>query len=148
MTLMPIFSVNSSPEARKLMRDMQKMGMSVIYGDLIKGLKLKPEPTEQFKDLLADHIMDGIDVITQVLHDKSSNTEIDRLLSGQDQTLRDKVLALVGPEGLAQYLDYTKHLTSTLTAAEFEKNFIGDKAAKAEKKKQFTQAMQEETQST
>jgi hypothetical protein len=61
--------------------------------------------------------------------------------------LRDKVAALVGSDGLAQYQEYSKNIISTLTAAQFKGNLTGDGEAKAEKEKLISQAMQEETRS-
>ncbi|MGA3144845.1 MAG: sigma-70 family RNA polymerase sigma factor [Verrucomicrobiota bacterium] len=139
--------LTANPETRKALRDQQKMGMSAIYSDLVKRLNLTPEQAGQFNDLLADHVMDSIDLITQALHDNKNQGEIDQLFSAQNSALQDKLLALVGPDGLAQYLDYTKNLASTLTAAQFAGSLTGDPATVADKKSQLLQAMQQATQS-
>jgi hypothetical protein len=138
--------ITADPETRKMMREQQKMGMAAIYSDLAKRLNLTPEMKGQFNDLMADQVMDSIDLITQVLHDKTSATEIDRLFSAQDSALQDRVSALLGPDGLAQYLDVSKNLISTFSAAEFKGKMTGHDAAKAEKQKQFQQVVQEESQ--
>jgi len=57
------------------------------------------------------------------------------------------LLALVGPDGLAQYQDYTKNLLSTLTVAQFAGSLTGDQATVADKKSQLLQALQAATQS-
>ncbi len=139
--------ITADPETRKMIREQQKMGMSMIYGDLAKRLKLTPELKGQFNDLLADHVMDNIDVITQALHDKRSGAEVDQLFSAQDATMRDKLSALLGPDALAQYLDYSRNLAATLTADQFAGSMTGDKEAKADKKTQLSRAVQEEIQS-
>jgi RNA polymerase sigma factor (sigma-70 family) len=142
-----INKITANPETRKALRDQQKMGMSAIYSDLVNRLKLTPDQVGQFNDLLADHVMDSIDLITQALHDNKTRGEVDQLFSTQDSTLRDKLLTLVGPDGLAQYLDYTKNLGSTLTTAQFAGSLTGDPATVADKKSQLLQAMQQATQS-
>ncbi len=139
--------ITADPESRKAMRDQQRMGMGALYAELAKSLELTPEQAGQFKDLLADHVMDSIDLITQTLHDKKTQGEIDRLFSAQNSALQDKLQALLGPDGLAQYQDYTKNLGSTLTAAQFAGNLTGDPATVAEKKSQLLKAMQEATRS-
>jgi len=139
--------ITADPESRKAMRDQQRMGMGAIYSDLAKRLELTPEQAGQFKDLLADHVMDSIDLITQSLHDKNTQSEIDRLFSAQNSGLQDKLQALLGPDGAAQYQDYTKNLGSTLTVAQFAGNLTGDAAAVADKKSQLMKAMQEATRS-
>ena len=138
--------ITADPATRKVMREQQKMGMSFIYAELTKSLQLEPEVTGQFNDLLADHVMDSIDLITQSLHDNRSRTEIDRLFSGQEATMRGQVAALLGQDGLAQFQDYSKRIVSTLTAAQFESSLTGEKEAKEEKRKQLSQAVQAEIQ--
>jgi len=123
------------------------MSMTAIYSDLVKRLKLTPEQSGQFNDLLADHVMDSTDLITQALHDNKTRSEIDQLFSTQDSAFRDQLQTLLGPDGLAQYLDYTKNLGSTITAAQFAGSLTGDPAAVADKKSQLIQAMQQATQS-
>jgi RNA polymerase sigma factor (sigma-70 family) len=139
--------ITANPATRKAMRDQQKMGMSAIYSDLVKRLNLTPEQAGQFNDLLADSVMDNIDLITQALRDNKSRGEIDQMFAAQNSALQDKLQALVGPDGLAQYQDYTKNLLSTLTAAQFAGSLTGDLATIADKKSQLTQAMQQATQS-
>jgi len=139
--------LTANPEARKALRDQQKMGMTALYSDLAKRLSLTPDQTGQLNDLLADHVMDSIDLITQALHDKDTRGQIDQLFATQDSALRDQLQALIGADGLAQYQDYTKNLLSTVTAAQFAGSLTGDPATVADKKNQLMQAMQQATQS-
>jgi RNA polymerase sigma factor (sigma-70 family) len=139
--------ITANPETRKALRDQQKTGMSVIYAELANRLKLTPDQTGQLNDLLADHVMDNIDLITQTLHDKSSRNEIDQLFVNLVSNLQAKLQASIGPDGLAQFLDYTKNLGTTLTVSQFGGSLTGDPATIADKKSQLTQAMQEATQS-
>jgi RNA polymerase sigma factor (sigma-70 family) len=142
----PLNKLTADPATRKIMREQQKMGMKVLFGDLAKNLNLEPEATEQFNDLLADHVMDSIDLITLALHDKSPRSEIDRMFAAQDAALENKLLALVGQDGLNQFRDYSKNIASTLTTQQFASNFTGDNEVKAAKKQQFLKALKEETQ--
>ena len=137
--------VTADPTARKAMRDAQRMGMKSLYGDMVKRLGLAPEQQEKFHDLLADDVMENIDLITQSLQDKSGKAEIDRLFSAQESALRDKLAALLGPDSATQYNEYTKDLAGTLTTVQFESNLTGEKAVKAEKKQKLMQFIREET---
>jgi RNA polymerase sigma factor (sigma-70 family) len=139
--------ITANPETRKALREQQKMGMSSIYADLAKKLKLTTEQTEQFNNLLADQVMDSIDLITQSLHDNKTRGEINQLFSAQNAAWQDQLQTLIGPDGVAQYLDYTKNLGSTLTVAQFAGNLTGDPATIADKKTQLLQALQQATQS-
>jgi RNA polymerase sigma factor (sigma-70 family) len=138
--------VTADSDTRKAMRDQQKIGMKFFYGELTKQMNLSPELDEQFHDLLADDVMDNIDLITQSLQDKPGSAEIDRLFSAQEAILRDKLTALIGPDGLEQYNGYTLDLAGRLTALQFDESLTGEKEVKAEKKQQLLQAMREETQ--
>ncbi len=140
--------ITADPETRKMMREQQKMGMTFLYADLAKRLQLKPEQTGQFNDLLADHVMDSIDLITQALHDNRGSAETDRLFSAQEAAMHAQVAALIGQEGLTQFQDYSKQLISNLTGVQFEGSLTGEKEAKEAKKKQLTQTVQEEIQSS
>jgi RNA polymerase sigma factor (sigma-70 family) len=142
-----VSKLTADPATRKSLRATQKIGMTAIYAGLAKNLNLTPEQTGQLNDLLADHVMDSIDLITQALHDGKSRGEIDQMFAAENAALQTKLQALVGPDGAAQYQDYTKNLGSTLTAASFAATLTGDPATVADKKAQLTQAMQSATQS-
>jgi RNA polymerase sigma factor (sigma-70 family) len=140
-----VSKLTSNPETKKLIRDQQKMGMKAIYGDFTKRLNLSPEMSGKFNDLLADNVMDEIDLITQALHDGKSQTEVNQIFSAADAALQGKVQALLGDDAAAQYKDYTLNLASTLTAAQFAGELTGDTAAKQEKQNQLQQLVQQET---
>jgi RNA polymerase sigma factor (sigma-70 family) len=142
----PISGVIDNPEMRKMIRDQQKMGMSMIYKGFTNRANLTPELTQKFVDLLADGIMENVDHVGAALRDHKSREEIDRLFGAQETTLQDKVKALLGEEGLAQYQDYTRNLGSHLTSEQFKTQMSGDKAAKEEKSRQLYQIMREETE--
>ncbi len=135
--------VTASPEARKVLRDQQKLGMSLIYKSLAKDLKLTPEQTDKLDNLLADHIMANVDHVTTTLRDKLSPEQMDALFAAEDDALDDKVRALLGQDGLTQFQDYTRNILSTLTADQFQGMLTGTDAQKAQKSSQLSQAIQQ-----
>jgi RNA polymerase sigma factor (sigma-70 family) len=138
--------VTANPEARKMLRDQQKLGMTMIYKGFAQNAKLTPEQTEKLNDLLADHIMDNVGNVTTVLRDKPTPEQLNEIFAAQEAVLQEKVAALLGQESLTQYQDYTKGLLSTLTAEQFKSMLTGTDAAKEEKSKQMAQVLQEEIQ--
>src|SRR5262249_46333706 len=58
--------VTANPESRKMLRDQQKMGMSMIYKGFAQRAKLTSDQTEKLNDLLADHIMENVGHVTAV----------------------------------------------------------------------------------
>ncbi len=135
--------ITSDPASRKAMRETQKLGMAALYGDLTRRLALKPEMTGKFNDLLADTVMDNIDLITQALHDGKSPTETEQIFAAADAALLEKVQALLGDEAAGQYKDYTQNLATTLTSAQFAASLTGEEPSKQGKVQQFRQAMQD-----
>ncbi|HEV2694931.1 MAG TPA: sigma-70 family RNA polymerase sigma factor [Verrucomicrobiae bacterium] len=140
-----ISKITFDPATRKALRDQQKMGMSSIYKDFAKRLNLTPEMTGKLNDLLADNVMDNVDLITQVLHDGKSQAEINQIFSAADTTFQGKVQALLGDDAVAQYKDYTQNLLSSLSATQFSDYMAGDKAAKQDKQNQLQQLLQTTT---
>ena len=90
--------ITANPETRKAMRNQQKMGMTAIYSDLAKRLSLTPEQSGQIEqDLLADHVMDSIDLITQALHDNKTRGEIDQMFSTESAAFQNQLQTLLSP---------------------------------------------------
>lgn len=137
----------ATPEARKMLRDVQKAGMGMVYKGFAQQAKLTPEQTEKLNDLLADHVMNNVDHITTALRDKLTPDQMNTLFATQDAALQQQVGALVGPDGLAQYQDYTKNLLATLSAEQFKGMLSGTEAEKEQKSNQLRQLLQEGTRS-
>jgi RNA polymerase sigma factor (sigma-70 family) len=142
----PISGVISDPGMRKMIRDQQKMGMGMLYRGLTNRVTLTKEQNDKFMDLLADDIMEKVDYAGSVLRDGKSREEIDELFTQQEASLLEKVQSLLGPEGLAEYQNYTVEMTSRLTSEQFKGDMTGDKKAKEEKSRQLFELMREETQ--
>jgi RNA polymerase sigma factor (sigma-70 family) len=138
----------SNPETRKTIREHNKMVLSGIYSDLAKRLKLTPEQTGQFNDLLADHAMDKADLVMQALRDGKSQAEVRQIFSESETAFESKIQALLGDDALAQIKDYTKNLGSTIAVASFAPSLTGDSATVADKKSRLLQTMKEVTQSS
>ena len=141
----PLSGMTTNPEMYKLIRDQQKMGLNMIYKDFTNRMKFAPEQGDTLVNLLADNVMENIDRITEVLRDGKGAAEMDQLFARQEAALKEKLQALLGPEGYAQYEDYTHNIASHLTAEQFKGMMTGEKDAKDEKAKQMYQLMQEET---
>jgi RNA polymerase sigma factor (sigma-70 family) len=139
--------VKANPEMWKMIRDQQKMGMTMIYKGLTNRVTLGTNQVEQLNDLHADNVMDNIDRITEVLRAKMTPEQAEMVFAGQEAVLLDKVRAIIGSEAMAQYEDYTQKILSVLTVEQFKGSMSGDKAAKEETGKQLLQLMLDETQS-
>ena len=81
-----------------------------------------------------------------MLRDKLGPDQVTQTLAAQDAAVQEKIQDLLGPNGVAQYQDYTKNLLSTMTAYLFSGMTTGTAEEKADKYRQLSQVMQEEVQ--
>jgi RNA polymerase sigma factor (sigma-70 family) len=133
----------ATPEARKMLRDIQKAGMGQIYKKFAQQAKLTPEQTDKLNDLLADSIMEGIGHVTTALRDKPAREQINGLFASRDAALQQQIEALIGQDALAQYQDYTRNLLATLSAEQFKDQLTGTDAEKDQKSSQLRQLIQD-----
>ena len=138
--------LTASPEMKRLIRDQQKFGMAAIYGTFAKSAKLSKEQGDKLNDLLADHVMTNINHVTAILHDHKTPAEMNQIFADQEAVLVQNMQSLLGPDGQAQYEDYTRNLISHLTAEQFKRMLSGDDPTKASQSSQLYQIMQEESQ--
>jgi RNA polymerase sigma factor (sigma-70 family) len=135
--------ITSDPTTRNAIREQQKYGMKLIYGDFAKKLQLSPDQTEKFNSMMADSVMDNIDRITQILHDGTPPADADKIFASANTELEGKVQAMLGDDALAQFKDYSQNVLSTLGTAQFVDNLTGDADQKAQKKTALQQALQQ-----
>jgi RNA polymerase sigma factor (sigma-70 family) len=137
--------VTADPATKAMLRSQQKLGMSALYKDLAQRLGLNADATDKLNESLADGVMEGLDLVTQALHDGRTQAEINQIFAGADQRMQARIRTLLGDDGLAKYNDYSQNLASTLTAQQFAPQLTGDSEAKQSKQNQLQQAMQEAT---
>ena len=140
--------MKADPAMWKMIRDQQKVGMASIYKDFGKKLDLPKEQADKLIDLLADNVMENIDHITAVLRDGMTPAQMEPIFAGQEAALLEKIQALLGPEALPQYQEYTKRLLSNITAEQFKDQLMGEKAEQETKARQLYDMMLEETRQT
>ncbi|HVV00104.1 MAG TPA: hypothetical protein VHH88_02005, partial [Verrucomicrobiae bacterium] len=142
----PLSKVTANPQFRNAMRDQQKQAMTMVYAGFAKLNKLGPEQTEKLDNLLADDIMENVDLVTTSLRDKPSADQLNQIFAGQEAALQQKVQELLGPEAAAQFQDYTKNLFSTISSEQFKGELSGDDASRNAKAKQLAALIQQQVQ--
>jgi len=142
----PLSKLTATPEAREIVRGQQKFGMGLLYKGLAESAKLSTEQSEKLNNLLADHVMENVELITTMLRDKPPLEQIDQKFAAQNAALQEQVREMLGADGAAQYQDYTRNLLSSITADQFKSMLTGTDAEKADKSKQVGQIMQDSVQ--
>ena len=107
------------------MHDNQKQELLQRYSGFAQGAKLTPEQTDKLGDLLADSVIENMGHVTTVLCDKSTPEQMNQIFASEDAVLLEKVQALLGPDGLAQYQEYTRNLFGSVTAEHFKGRLTG-----------------------
>jgi RNA polymerase sigma factor (sigma-70 family) len=142
----PLSGITANPEMQKMIRDQQKLGLSMIYKGFAERAKLPVEKAEELNNLLADHVMTNIDHITAILREGKSPQEMDKIFAQQETETNEAVKKLVGPDAYGQYQQYNRDLASYLTAEQFKTMLPGDTTAKDAQSKQLFELMRQETQ--
>jgi len=141
-------SIRQDPGMWKAVRDQQKMAMGMIYKEFLQLMKFDGVKSEKFGDLLADDVMENVDLITDVLKLGMTTEQMEPVFAAQEAALQEKIRELIGPEALAQYQEFNRNLGSHLTAVQFAPLLSGEKAERETKGKQLYQLMREEAQTT
>jgi RNA polymerase sigma factor (sigma-70 family) len=139
--------VTADPATKKLMREQQKVGMTMLYKSFADRAKLKDDDSRKFYDLLADHIMQNVDNVTTILRDKIPADQMNRIFSDQDAALNEQLSTLLGQDGLKNYQDYSQNLLATLTAEQFKAKMSGTPDEQNQKVAQLAQLMEQQAQS-
>jgi hypothetical protein len=77
-----------------------------------------------------------------------SPAEMETVFAGQEAALLEKIQAELGSDGLAQYQEYTRRLTSNISAEQFKGKLTGEKSDQEAKARQLYDVMLNETQQT
>ncbi len=132
-----------NPEMKKMIRDQQKMGLGMAYEGFAAQTKLPKEQAEKLVEVLADNVMENIDHITEVLRAGQSDEEMEQVFAAQEAALLEEVKGLLTDEEFTKYQDYTRDLTSLMTAEQFKAMMAGNKDEKDQKAKQLDQLLRE-----
>jgi RNA polymerase sigma factor (sigma-70 family) len=143
-----ISKMTATPEARQLLHDQQKVGMGMIYKQLATQMKLTPDQTEKFNNLLADYVMENVDHVTAGLRDKTSPEQLSQIFAGENASLQQNIQDMLGADAVAQYKDYSQNLLGNLTADQFKGSLTGSDDEKKAKAEKLRESIEQITQST
>ena len=143
-----ISKLTATPEVRQLMHDQQKLGMAMIYKQFATQMKLDKDQSDKFNNLLADHVLQDVDYITTALRDKTSVDDMTKAFAGYDASLEQSIQDMLGPDGVAQYRDYSKNLLGNLSSQQFADELTGSDDEKKAKAEKLRLAIDQEVQST
>ncbi|HLX96657.1 MAG TPA: sigma-70 family RNA polymerase sigma factor, partial [Verrucomicrobiae bacterium] len=98
----------SDPALKEYVRLAQKDKIRSMYTDLIKELKLTPEQTDQFLNLICDAASKSLDRIRSAGSPDASASDANAVLGSQLQ-------ALLGDAGMARFVEYSGEIPARTT---------------------------------
>jgi hypothetical protein len=96
------------PDARKLVREQQRMMMDQLYAPLVKRMGLTPEEASQFNDMQAEHMVNAAGKAFSVFGDAASTKQPKpaNSLTADQKSFDEQIKALLGDARYAQYEAY------------------------------------------
>ncbi len=138
----------SDPEAKKFIRGQQRMMMDQMYAPLIKQMGLTPEDGDQFKDLLAETAMTGVEKAGSLFSGGSSNRTALLAQMAQDQKgVEEQLKSFLGEARFAQYQDYQQTVGERVQLNLYKQQMAGGENALTDQQtEQLLAIMKEEKQ--
>jgi hypothetical protein len=137
--------LTQNPEMAKMIRDQQKMALSMVYKSFADKAKLPKDVADRLNDALADHVMTNINHITAMLKEGKSPADMEKVFAAQETELNQNLEQLLGQDQFAKYQDYNQNLLSYLTSEQFKGMLGGDDKVRDARGQELLKAMQEES---
>jgi hypothetical protein len=116
------------PEMKKLMRQQQMAGLDSMYRSLFKQMGLSAEEIKQFKDLLVDNQMRGVEnagVFFSGETDAARRMEAGKAITEAQKQSEEEIKNFLGEERYAQYKDYQEMFSERMTLDQFKEHLGG-----------------------
>ena len=108
------------PEMRKAMAQQQRMGIDLVYGSLMKQLKLSPEQEEKFKEMLIAQQMENMSQAGAMFEgDASERAKVAQELAAKRAEKEEEMKELLGEEKFAEYQNYNQTLGERMMLEQF-----------------------------
>jgi hypothetical protein len=108
------------PEMRKAMAQQQRMGLDMIYGSLMKQLKLSPEEEEKFKDMLIAQQMENMSQAGAMFEgDATDRAKVAQELAAKRAEKDEEIKQLLGDEKFAEFQNYNQTLGERMMIEQF-----------------------------
>lgn len=141
-----ISNMMKDPEMKKMIRGQQRMMMDQLYAPLAKKLSLSPEQTTQFKDLVADNMMNATEKATSMFGASTNRAEMMKEMEADQKAAEAKIKDLLGDDGFAQYQEYQLTVGERTQLNMFGQSAGGDHPLTEAQTEQLLALMREEKQ--
>jgi hypothetical protein len=135
------------PSMREMMRSQQKAAINLMYGGLLKEMKLSPEEKEKLMGILTEAQMKNIEYAQGIFGEpkEGETQDTQKLLEEAKKQSDAEIKALLGEERFAQFSDYQKNLNERMELDRIKTRLEGENLPLQESQMaQLLQAMKEE----
>lgn len=133
------------PAMKKMIGEQQKAMVGMMYGPLMKDLKLTPEETEKFNALLLDNQMNAVNKGASLMQEGADKAALSQEMAEDKKQFEAQMKEFLGDDRYAQYEDFTKSLPDRMALTQLKSQF-GDNPLNEQQSSQLLTLMKEERQ--
>jgi hypothetical protein len=133
----------SDPKMKDYIHQVQLGLIKERYGALFKELKLTPEQTEKFTEVIGDLWLRGTDLASKMTPGSPDQAESTRAMSVANQEMEAQLQALLGPAGYARYQEFNQE-TPARTTIKLLDDHVGADPLNADQKARLFQLVKAE----
>lgn len=100
------------PGMREMIREQQKASVNMMYGALLKEMKLTPEEKDKLKELLAEAQMRNVEAAQGMFGDNkdASGQDAKKQIEAANKASEEQIKTLLGDDRFAEYKDYQQNI--------------------------------------
>ena len=120
----------TDPNSKKMMRNMQMMGVKMMYSDLAKELGLNPDQAGQVMEILGDRQMaltsQGMKIFDGKEADAAKTAEMGREVETAKAEFDGQLEGILGKDGMAKLSDYEKSVGERMQIQQYKQAFAAN----------------------
>lgn len=120
----------TDPNSKKMMRNMQMMGVKVMYSDLAKELGLKPDEANQVMELLGDRQMalttKGMKMFGGDSGEAASADEVGKEVEAAKEDYDGQLESILGKDGMAKLGEFEKSVGDRMQMQQYKQAFAAN----------------------
>ena len=120
----------TDPNSKKMMRNMQMMGVKMMYSDLAKELGLNPDQAGQVMELLGDRQMalttQGMKVFDGKEADAAKTAEMGKEIESAKAEFDGQLESILGKDGMEKLSEYEKSVGERMQIQQYKQAFAAN----------------------
>jgi hypothetical protein len=115
------------PDAKKFIRDQQRLMMDQMYAPLLKRLNLSADEAAQFKDMLSENMMSAAEKATALFGASATNrAELTGGMAADEKAFEERIKTFLGEDRFAKFKEYQETVADRTQLNQFKQQSPGD----------------------